>query len=506
MKKYKKEIQFHLLINICIAVFLSIASYIHIPLGTVKATFIYVAHFFIIQFTFFGFIYFFSMFKRLFSVLFPIFFILFAGFSFWEYSQNITITPGLIQTILETNSSIAVDLINPPYVAYLLSALIVAIFCIKRFSRLENNVLKSPLSILAMIAIGVFFLVENQRSGTFSRRNPYSVIFSYKKYFQQPSLKLKKVKENITGIKDSLEIILVVGETLRADHLSLNGYRRNTSPLLSQQDNLTSYKNLYTPFTFSSGSIPQLLTDKSILDKNKKELISLFSILKKANFHTKWIGNQSLEKSFKNIVNTNDSVVIIDKFHSVFSFIKEKDIELLKHHNFNKTPAKKTITTFHMVGSHWYYNSRYGAAFKKFVPITESKHVGSSTKEQLINSYDNTVLYFDYFLNSLINRLKKENNNTVLIYVSDHGETLGEDDKWFHGNDHRTSQNPAMLVWYSEKFKTKNHSKIAHLQSIKNDSISSNFLFHSILDISEIKGFSYKKEESIFYKKKEESN
>jgi glucan phosphoethanolaminetransferase (alkaline phosphatase superfamily) len=506
MKKYKKEIKFHVSVNIFIAVFLSIASYIHIPLGTMKATFIYVAHLLILQFTFFGFIYFFSLFKRGFSILFPILFVLFSGFSFWEYSQNISISPNLIQAILETKPDIALDLINLPFVTYLLGALIVSVFCIKKFVKLENNVLKSPLSIFAIIAIGAFFLVEDQRSDTFKRRTPHSIIFSYKTYLQQSSLKLKEVNENITGTKDSLEIILVVGETLRADHLSLNGYSRNTTPLLSQQNNLISFKNVYTPFTFTSASLPQLLTDKFTLDNNKKELTSLFSILKKADFSTKWIGNQSLEKSVKGIVDTNDSVIIMDKFHSVFSFIKEKDIVLLKHHDFNKPSAKKTITTFHMVGSHWYYNSRYGAPFKKFTPITESKHVGSSSREQLINSYDNTVVYFDYFLNELINRLKKENNNTILIYVSDHGETLGEDGKWFHGNDHRTSQNPAMIAWCSDKFKTKNQPKTEHLQSVKNDSISTNFLFHSILDISEIKGFNYKKEESIFYKKKEQTN
>ncbi|WP_299670258.1 phosphoethanolamine transferase [uncultured Polaribacter sp.] len=497
-KTYKHEIRFHLLINLCIAVFISIASYIHIPLGTAKAYFIYVGHFFILQFTFFGFIYFLSLFKRAFSILFPIFFVLFSGFSFWEYSQNISVNTGLIQAILETKPDIAVDIMNVPFITYLLASLLTAIFCIKKFHTLENNTLKSPLSILAVIAIGCFFVIENKRSDTLKRRIPYSVVFGFQKYLQKPNLRLKEVKENVISNENGLEIILVLGESLRADHLYLNGYHRNTTPLLSQQKNLISFKNLYTPLTYTSTSVPQLLTDKSISDTNEKALTSLYSILKKANFHTKWVGNQSLEKSYKSIVNTNDSVIIIDKFHSAFSFKKEKDISLLKHYQPNKPFIKNSITTFHMIGSHWYYNSRYGDAFKKYTPIVASKHLGSSSTAQLINSYDNTIVYFDFFLNSLINNIKKENKNTLLIYVSDHGETLGEEGKWFHGIAHKTSQNPAMLIWYSDHFGIKNELKIKRLQAIENDSISSNFLFHSILDIAKIEGFKYQTKESIF--------
>ncbi|MDA9348921.1 hypothetical protein OAB04_00360 [Polaribacter sp.] len=94
----------------------------------------------------------------------------------------------------------------------------------------------------------------------------------------------------------------------------------------------------------------------------------------------------------------------------------------------------------------------------------------------------------------------------MLIYLSDHGETLGEDGHWFHAQNNKPSQNPAMLVWCSEKFKKNNPMKTAHLISNKNDSISTDFLFHSILDLSEIKGFNFKKEKSIFYKRKEETN
>ena len=193
-----------------------------------------------------------------------------------------------------------------------------------------------------------------------------------------------------------------------------------------------SFKNIYTPLTYTAVSVPQILTDQSIINDSLNGKTSVYSVLKKGGFETNWIGNQSLEKSYKEIVYTNDSVVIIDKFHSVLSFNKQRDLEILKVLKSYKAQSKKSIYTLHMIGSHWYYNSRVDESFKKFKPIVESKFTGSSTNEQIINSYDNTILYLDNFLNELIDFIKSSGKISILIFLSDHGENLGEDGKFFH--------------------------------------------------------------------------
>ena len=179
----------------------------------------------------------------------------------------------------------------------------------------------------------------------------------------------------------------------------------------------------------------------------------------------------------------------------MLSFKKLKDLELLASFNLKN---KNTITTLHMIGSHWYYNSRYDKSFEKFTPVTTSKHVGSSTKNQLINSYNNTILYLDFFLNKLIEDIKKSDQKTVVIYLSDHGETLGEEGKWFHAQDHKSSKNPAMLVWSSDSYLEENPNFIKNLTSKRNDSISTDFLFHSILHLAKVKNFDYNLDLSIF--------
>ena len=166
-----------------------------------------------------------------------------------------------------------------------------------------------------------------------------------KEYLEKPTLKIKKVLQNIRTEKDSLHIVFVLGESVRADHLSINGYHRNTTPLLKKQNNLVSYKNIYTPLTYTAISVPQILSDMSILEHPQIETYSMYSVLNKAGFNSEWIGNQSLEKSYESLVKTNKEVQIIDKFHSVLSFKKGKDLVLFDKFSFENLAAKNKIST-----------------------------------------------------------------------------------------------------------------------------------------------------------------
>jgi len=497
-KLWKQEIKFHLGLNVLIAVFITIASYAHYPYGNLKAFFIYCSHFLLLQFSIFGFVYLFSLSKKFFQILFPILFIILVSLSFWVYTQDITISTGMIQVILEANLDIALDILSLESIIYLIISSSCLFFFMRRFRKVKLSSVKSPLFLVSILAVSTFFLVENYKYGAFRRRLPYNVYFGLLEYAKKPNLKLKKVKENIVTNEKNVQIIFVLGESVRADHLSLNGYNRNTTPLLSNQKNIVSFNKVYTPLTYTAISVPQILTSKSINDKDSEEEISLFSLLRKANFDTEWIGNQSLEKSYKDIVHSNESVTVIDKFHSVLSFKKEKDLSLLKYFSIDDSLTKNKISTIHMIGSHWYYNSRFDSNLEYFKPITSSKYIGSSSAEEIINSYDNTILYLDYFLNNLIEKLKKSSKKSILIYLSDHGEILGEDGRWMHAQGHNASKNPAMLVWFSENFENSYPLKISNLKSKKKYSITTDFLFHSILDIAKIENFKYIKSQSIF--------
>ena len=163
IKKYKQEISFHALLNVIVAFFIGLSSYFHIPYGGYKGAFVYVIHFLVLQFTLFGFLYVYSLFKTFFRLTFPILFTILSALAFWVYTQDITVESSIIQAILETKFDIAVDTLSVPFGFYLISAFVVSIFLMKKFQKLKQNNIKSPLFIISIIAILCYFIAENQR-------------------------------------------------------------------------------------------------------------------------------------------------------------------------------------------------------------------------------------------------------------------------------------------------------------------------------------------------------
>lgn len=474
-KSIKGLVSFHIAINIAVVIFITGASYFHTPLEGGKDTLVYLGHLFLLQTTVAGFIYFLTLNKWLFRIVFSAFFLFFCGFSFYGYTQDISVTSGLIQAVFETTPDIAVDLITLPYALFLIVAAFVLLFFIKWHSRLKNTKSVVLFSVLATGCIALFFITEMKRLNTLKSRLPYTVFNGVEDYYSAPKFNLNKALPTVTTLTDSLNIIFVLGETVRADHLSINGYQRETTPLLAKQ-NIISYPNVFTSNTYTAASLPQLLTDKEIA-VDKEKYTSIYSVAKAANFKTTWIGNQTLESSFAAIVETNENVLLVDKFKSEYSFNKELDETMLPVLEGILGSNNTQLITLHMMGSHWYYENRYSDAFRKYKPVITSKYIPSVTQEEMINSYDNTILYLDYFLNEVIETAKANPIPTVVFYVSDHGESLGENGQFLHAGEAEEQTNPAMLFWFSDRFKQRFSSQVKQISEAKNSDVTTNVVF-----------------------------
>lgn len=355
--------------------------------------------------------------------------------------------------------------------------------------------------VLAILGILTYFLIENYRLNTFKSRMPYVVFSSVYEFFDEEDLELLPINTNVKSNIEDINIVFILGESVRADHIQLNGYSRETNPKLSKRKNIISYPHLYTPLTHTVASVKQLLTNQSISDSIKSyQIYSVFSILNTAKKQTNWIGNSTIVKSYAPIIMSNNEIILIDKFRSIMSFNKALDEKMLEPFDSILNLRKNQFTTLHMTGSHWWYENRYSEKFQKFTPVIDSKHIPSLDKEQIVNSYDNTLVYLDFFINEVINLTEKRNSNSLVIYVSDHGELLGENGKWLHAQEDEASKNPAMIVWYSDEFKTTYPSIIEALKNNQFKSFSTDFLYHSILDLYQVENFEYKKEKSIFNK------
>lgn len=485
LRSLKSNILFHLLLNVIVVIFITGASYYHTPLEGFKDKAIYFLHLLALQSTVAGILYFLSLQKWLFRIGFSVLFILFCTYSFWAYTQDVSVTPGLVQATLESQPDIVFDVITLPYALFILAALIVLFFLLKFYKSVDPRRGFIVFIIPALLCLGVFFFVENKRPGSLKNRLPYNLVAGVNTYFSEPHLILKTSFSEVKRRQDSIKVVFVLGETVRADHLGINGYHRKTTPLLAAEDNVISFKDLFTSHTYTATSVPQILTDQN-LSEEKDSYTSVYSIANLADVTTTWIGNQSLEKSFSPIVETNDEIILVDAYKSEFSFRKALDEALLAP--LDATLPKKTeqLITLHMMGSHWWYENRYSDGFRKYTPVIDSKYVPSQSKEQMVNSYDNTILYLDFFLDAVIERLKQEKAPTVMVYISDHGELLGEDGKWLHAQPGKSLENPAFMVWFSDAYTAKYPDVVSELKAKQSSKVTTDIVYPLLLDLLSI--------------------
>lgn len=233
--------------------------------------------------------------------------------------------------------------------------------------------------------------------------------------------------------------VLVVGETARADHFSLNGYPRKTNPLLERRE-LVNYPSARAAGTSTAYSVPYMF---SFLGKSRfttdraANQSNLLDVLARAGIKILWIENNSGSKR------VSDRVGYIDLRNTTTpesgpyadgGYFDEVLVGEMERHL--RSTEGDILIVLHTMGSHGpAYYRRYPPAFEVFTPTCRQNTPQRSSQEEVINAYDNTILYTDYVLNRLIASLEgsPDTDNAFLFYVSDHGESLGENGVYLHG-------------------------------------------------------------------------
>ena len=150
------------------------------------------------------------------------------------------------------------------------------------------------------------------------------------------------------------------------------------------------------------------------------------------------------------------------------------------------------VVVLHMLGNHGpAYSRRYPPEFRKFVPTCESLDLSECSQEEIVNAYDNAIFYTDHVLASLIHYLESQSGrNTGLIYVSDHGESLGESGFYLHGLPYRIApavqREVPMLIWLSDSLQRNAGINTACLRQGVSSEVSHDHLFHSVLGLLQV--------------------
>ncbi len=287
--------------------------------------------------------------------------------------------------------------------------------------------------------------------------------------------------------------VLVIGETARYSSFSINNYKRKTSPLLEKTNSIVSFNNVYSEANSTAMSVPILISRANAFDferrKKEKTILAAFS---EAGFSTYWIGNQGLEDEFiqqaasqvtKHYFTSKD----IDYTDSYDQILWKYLDEILKKNE------QKQFIVLHTLGSHFRYNFRYPDSFNKFKPSFSGAfgydQINRMNRQKLINTYDNSILYTDFFLGNTIQKINNTRSVSYLYYISDHGENLYEKNTIFHGGEEPTKfdVHVPLIIWTSDKYNMTFSEKISRIKLNSNQKISSSRTFHSLLDMANIR-------------------
>ena len=313
--------------------------------------------------------------------------------------------------------------------------------------------------------------------------------------------KLKKFKFEAKSLnkREEEEIyVLVIGETSRYSNFHINGYSRKTTPFLEKTENFLSFNNVYSCANLTSISIPQIITRANPQNKElqykEKTILDAFE---EAGYYTAWFANQSSDNPIIKRLKTS-----ADFFESPSTEILDDKI-IPEFQKIINNRFEKKFVVIHSLGSHFRYTNRYPKSFEKFKPImneTGYENLDIAYKKEIINSYDNSILYTDYFLNLLIKNLEKTNKKAILFFLSDHGENLYDDQKKYiaHGtvNPTKYEYHIPYFIWYSKEYEKSNPEKIKILKNNINNPISSSSTFYTLLDLANIQYKNYEKEKA----------
>ncbi|WP_264524006.1 phosphoethanolamine--lipid A transferase EptA [Flavobacterium sp. N502536] len=441
----------------------------------------------------------FSLSRYVGKFLLVLFFMINAVAVYFVNTYSVIIDESMIGNVLNTNFEESSSFFSFKLILYLIFlGIIPSIYIIK--VNIIKVALKKFLTLSSLALLFIIVLVfanasnwlwidkNSKQLGGLAMPWSYSVntslfyIHKYKKNEKEILLPNAVIKDNQKSV-----VVLVIGESARSQNFSLYGYKKNTNPLLSKTKNLFHF-NANSCATYTTAGV------KCILEHTNSD--DLYEIL------PNYLYRNNVEVVWRT-TNWGEPPVHIEKYQN--RDILKKDCKgeecnydevLLKglKEQILSSKKNKILIVLHTSTSHGpTYSKKYPAAFETFKPVCNSVELGKCSQEELFNAYDNTIVYTDYILSKVIEDLKElKEYKSAMIFVSDHGESLGEKNLYMHGVPisfaPKEQYEIPFIVWVSDNSK----------QLKANKTVSQNHVFHSVLNFLNIQSPVYNEQMNIF--------
>ena len=273
---------------------------------------------------------------------------------------------------------------------------------------------------------------------------------------------------------DDLVCVLAIGESTRADHFGLNGYARNTTPRLSAMPGICNFSNMYSYGGSTEFSFRSIFT--GLTQENEQvSRMSFVPILRKHGFRCCYYSENTADMTRSRMGDLtigkylDDRAAINGSIDSVVKQIRERICSV--------DSPRQFVVVQNGTGHYPYAHDK---KYTCYHPSQRMEEGDDAARTGLLNDYDNCIVAIDAFLAGIIEGLRDK--NAVLLYTADHGELLGEDDKWNHGD----SGNPylrhvAAFIWFSDAYREKYPELVSQIENCKDKPLIHGQFFATIL-------------------------
>ena len=412
-------------------------------------------------------------------------------------TYDVLVTDSMMGNVFNTKYSEASGFFSVAAIVYilLLGVIPAAILLLQQIDykspkRFGTNTGIAIATMAAMVAINInnFTWIDRHATKLGSLLMPWSYTVNSIRYYNAERKRNQKeivLADPTIKTDDKAVVVLIIGESARKQNFSLYGYSKKTNPLLENQ--AVTALNAESAATYTTAGV------KAILDHKPSD--KLYEIL------PNYLYRAGVDVIWRT-ANWGEPPVHIEKYHKVadlkalYPDADERYDGILTvglKETIASSTADKILIVLHTSTSHGpTYYAKYPAEFERFTPVCTTVEMAKAVPEELINAYDNTILYTDYLVNNVIESLKQiESRNSCVIFISDHGESLGENNLYMHGVPMamapREQVEIPFIVW------TSNNSKIKSI-----DTATQYHIFHSTMDFLDIESEVYDSSLTIF--------
>jgi len=450
--------------------------------------------------------------------------------NYFMNSYHVVIDNTMIRNVLQTDIHESLDLVTLKQILYFLFLGIIPAYAIWKVDVQYRSFrtelwakVKTVVVILLLIAASLFSFSKHYTSFFREHKplrftvNPLYWIYSSGKYihltYYSGPVVLKQIGTDATIPASSQPkklVIMVVGEAARADHFSLNGYSRKTNPLL-EEENIINFEQMYSCGTSTADSVPCMFSvyprkaysyQKGISTENVVDVLKhtgqVALLWRDNNSDSKGVALRIPYEDYRtektNTICTDGECRDIGMLVGLDKFIKEHK-------------EKHILIVLHQMGNHGpAYFKRYTSDFEKYTPVCTTSQLEACSKEEITNAYDNALRYTDTFLAKTIDLLKKYDTEreTAMLYMADHGESLGENGIYLHGLPYfmapDAQKHIGALFWFGEQWQDK-----ASLDALKREHtayFSHDNLFHTLLGLFNVRTNVYDKKLDMIHSDK----